>query len=85
MFDKISKFGTLIKLTKNVLLDGTKKAFQIGRTVLTFMMKKEKLDANQQVVMGGVEVEMGGAEKNTVVPMIVQPKKGERPHRKNSH
>lgn len=40
LFDKISKFGTLVKLTKNLQIDNTKRAFQIGRTVLTFMMKK---------------------------------------------
>lgn len=49
LFDKISKFGTLVKLTKNLPLDNTKKAFQIGRTVLTFMMKKEKLDLQENV------------------------------------
>lgn len=47
LLDKISKFGTLVKLTRNLPLDNTKKAFQIGRTVLTFMMKKERLDGNQ--------------------------------------
>lgn len=44
IFDKNSKFGTLIRLAKNLQIDNTKRAFQIGRTVLTFMMKKERVD-----------------------------------------
>ena len=45
--DKTSKFGTLVKLTRNLPIDNTKRAFQIGRTVLTFMMKKEKIDSKE--------------------------------------
>lgn len=48
LFDQTSKFGTLVKLNKNIIIDGTKKAFQIGRTVLTFTIKKEKLDVNEE-------------------------------------
>lgn len=58
LFDKNSKFGTLVKLTKNLPIDDTKRAFQIGRTVLTFMMKKEKLE-NKDVSGMVIESEKG--------------------------
>lgn len=42
LFDNESKFGTLVRVRKNVPIDFDKKAFQAGRTVLTMKMKKTR-------------------------------------------
>ena len=62
LYDKQSKFGTLVKLTKNLPIDNTKRAFQIGRTVLTFMLRKEKTDMKEGII-ARVETRADTAER----------------------
>lgn len=39
LFDNESKFGTLVRLRRNCAIGFEKRAFQIGRTVLTIKLK----------------------------------------------
>lgn len=39
IFDNESKFGTLVKVRQDMPIDFDKKAFQVGRTVLTIKLK----------------------------------------------
>jgi pSer/pThr/pTyr-binding forkhead associated (FHA) protein len=57
LFDNESKFGTLVKLQYDTQINFEKKAFQIGRTVLTFKMKKPKLPCQQSNETMDVEVD----------------------------
>jgi predicted component of type VI protein secretion system len=64
LFDNNSKFGTLVKLHNGMRIDSQKKAFQIGRTVITFKLKRgtrdEKVVVNTAVTQGteGTEMEI---------------------------
>jgi pSer/pThr/pTyr-binding forkhead associated (FHA) protein len=57
LFDNESKFGTLVKLQRDIQINFEKKAFQIGRTVLTFKMKKPKLQREQSNEPMDIELE----------------------------
>jgi len=68
LYDKQSKFGTLVKLTNNLPIDDNKRAFQIGRTVLTFIMKKEKLEPKETKVTKDTMERLDN--KDTLEPMV---------------
>lgn len=61
LFDNNSKFGTLVKLQEKMRIDSQKKAFQVGRTVITFKIKKGKQET-AATAEGAMEVESDGTK-----------------------
>ncbi len=63
IFDNESKFGTLVKVRGHTTIEASKKAFQVGRTVLTFKMKKYRTSTTAENV-GREVVEVDSDEVN---------------------